>query len=296
MLPSDIAYFGMPDEADTLSMGNEIAARWDGVVAAFCEEGSLAAQGDAAVWRGLGAIARLYDAATAGSNDPENAWWRFLEGKSIRRVRRRSDKRRPLFYGLIEHLSNEHASQDETRSKSVISRRAAVLQHWHDHERAKVPADHVSDWIAANGGVKAVAAIANPPKLPMTKADREAARTDREASVHQLLDLDPLSSMNWDVLPDNLRPFADGEYRLALIRVRETDLNAGAVDIIGMADDGSVSQRWLNRNAQGIINRLTTACRACGRDTWGKADLQLICGCNHKKMPPADGSTEPTAP
>jgi hypothetical protein len=83
MLTSHIAYIGMPDKADTLPMGNEITALWDGVVGAFCEGGSLAAQGDAVVWRGLGAIAQLYDAVTTGSNDPENAWWRFLEGKSI---------------------------------------------------------------------------------------------------------------------------------------------------------------------------------------------------------------------
>jgi hypothetical protein len=179
-----------------------------------------------------------------------------------------------LFYGLIEHLSNEHTSPDETRSKSVISRRAAVLQHWHDQERAKVPANHVAEWIAANGGVKAVAAIANPPKLPMTKAERKAARTNREASVHRLIERDPLTSMNWDVLPDNLRPFADGEYRLALIRVRETDLNAGAVDIIGMADDGSVSQKWLNRNAQGIVDRLTAAGSDCEASEDGNAELR----------------------
>jgi hypothetical protein len=257
MPSSHIADIGMPDEADTLLMSNkpEIEALWNGVVAAACAGGSLAKQRDEGLWGELQGIARLLDAVAAGSNDPEDAWFRFLEGKGIRRARRRG-RRRPLFYGLIEHLSNEHASPDETRSKSIISRRAAVLQHWHDQERDKVPADQVAAWIATNGGVTAVAAIANPPKPPMTKADRKAARADREASFHQLAERDPLESMNWDVLPDNLRPLADGTYRLALIRVRETDANAGAVDIIGMADDGPVSQRWLNQNAQGIVERL----------------------------------------
>jgi hypothetical protein len=259
---SHVADFGMPDKADTLPMGNEIAARWDDVLAAYCEGGSLAEQRDAGVRRELETIARLFDAVTAGSNDPENAWFRFLEGKSIRHIRRRG-RRRPLFYGLIEHLSKEQAGQDETRSKSIISRRAAVLQHWHDQERTKVPADHVAEWIANNGGVKAVAAIANPPKLPMTKAERKDARADREASFHRLIDSNPLESMNWNVLPDNLRPLADGTYRLALIRVRKTDANAGAVDIIGMPDDSPVTQRWLNRNAQGIVERLPATCRDC---------------------------------
>jgi hypothetical protein len=258
---SHVADFGMPDEADTLPMGNEIAARWDDVLAAYREGGSLAEQRDAGVRRELETIARLFDAVTAGSNDPENAWFRFLEGKSIRHIRRRG-RRRPLFYGLIEHLSNEQAGQDETRSKSIISRRAAVLQHWLDQER-EVPANQVAEWIATNGGVKAVAAIANPPKLPMTQAERKTARANREASVHRLADHDPLTSMNWAVLPDNLHPLADGRYRLALIRVRKTDATAGAVDIIGMPDDSPVTQRWLNRNALGIVERLPAAGRDC---------------------------------
>src|SRR5207253_1015871 len=115
-----------------------------------------AEQRDAGVRRELEEIARLFNGVTAGSNDPEFPWWRFLDGKGVRRGKRRG--RRLLFYGLIEHLSNEHASQDETRNKSIISRRAAVLQHWYDQERAKVPADQVAGWIATNGGVKAVAA------------------------------------------------------------------------------------------------------------------------------------------
>jgi hypothetical protein len=251
------------DEADKSSMGNnpEIEALWDGVVAAYRAGGRLAEQRDAGVRRELEEIARLFDAVTAGSNDPEIVWWRFLDGKGVRRGKRRG--RRLLFYGLIEHLSNEHASQDEIRSKSIISRRAGVLQHWHDQERAKVPADQVAGWIATNGGVKAVAAIANPPKPTMTEAERKAARADRDAWLHQLAERDPLTSMNWDVLPDNLRPFADGTYRLALIRVWKTDADDGAVDIIGMAEDSQVSQRWLNRNAQGIVERLTAACRDC---------------------------------
>ena len=263
MLSSHSADSGMPDDADTLPMGNEIAAAlWDNVVAAYREGGRLVEQRDAGVRRELETIARLFDAVIAGSNDVENTWFRFLERKGVRRTRRRRDGKRSLFYGLIEHLSNEHAKQDETRSKSVISRRAAVLQHWHDQERA-VAANQVAGWIATNGGIKAVAALANPPKPLMTKAQRNATRADREASFHQLVEHDPLTSMNWDVLPDNLRPFADGEYRLALIRVRETNADAGAVDIIGMADDRSVSQRWLNRNARGIVERLPDACRDC---------------------------------
>jgi hypothetical protein len=266
---SHVADFGMPDAADTLPRGNEIAARWDDVLAAYREGGSLAEQRDAGVRRELETIARLFDAVTAGSNDPENAWWRLLADKGIRRTRRRRDGRHSLFYGLIEHLSNEHAKQDETRSKSIISRRAAVLQHWHDHERGKVPADQVADWIAASGGVKAVAAIANPP---MTKAERETARAERKASAHQLVERDPLTSINCDALPDNLRPFADGAQRLALIRVRETDANAWAVDIIGMAEDGPVTQRWLNQNAQSIIERLPAAGRDCEAAEDGDAE------------------------
>ena len=156
MSSSHIADICMPHEADTLPMGNEIAARWDEVLATWRAGGSLAEQRDAGVRRELEAIARLHDAVTAGSNDPKDAWFRFLEGRGIRRTRRRG-RSRPLFYGLIEHLSNEHASPDETRSKSIISRRAAVLQHWHDQERVKIPADQVAGWIATNGGVKAVA-------------------------------------------------------------------------------------------------------------------------------------------
>lgn len=256
----------IPDEADKLPISNnpEADALWDGVVAEASAGGSLAQQRDAGNWRELGGIARLFVAVTAGSNEPENAWFQFLDGKGVRRGKRRG--RHLLFYTLIEHLSNQYASQDETRSKSIISRRAAVLQHWHDDERANVPADQVADWIATKGGVNAVAAIANPPKRPMTKAERKAARDEREVSLHQLAELaerDPVTSMNWDVLPDNLRPFADGTYRLALIRVRKTDANAGAVDIIGMADDSAVSQRWLNKNAQGIVERLTAACSDC---------------------------------
>jgi hypothetical protein len=257
---------GIPDEADKLLISNnpEADALWEGVVAEVIAGGSLAQQRDAGNWRELGGIARLFDAVTGGSNDPETAWCQFLEGKGVRRGKRRG--KRLLFYALIEHLSNEYASQDETRSKSIISRRAAVLQHWHDQERDKVPADQVAEWIATKGGVNAVAAIANPPKPPMTKDERKAARDEREASCHQLAELadrDPLASMNWDVLPDNLRPFADDTYRLALIRVRETDAKAGAVDIIGMADDRSVSQRWLNKNAHGIVERLTPASSDC---------------------------------
>jgi hypothetical protein len=253
---------GMPDEADKLPIRNnpEIDALWDGVVAACRAGGSLAEQRDAGVRRELEEIARLYLAVTAGSNDPDNAWLAFLDGKGVRRGKRRG--RRLLFYVLIEHLSNEYASQDETRSKSIISRRAAVLQHWHDQD-VKIPADQVAEWIATNGGVNALAAIANPPKPPMTKDERKAARADREACLHQLVERDPLTSMYWDVLPDNLRPFADGTYRLALIRVLKTDVDAGAVDIIAMADDGPVSQRWLNQNAQGIVERLPAARRDC---------------------------------
>jgi hypothetical protein len=258
---SHAAYIGISDEADTLPMGNEIEALWDNVFNAHRKGGRLAQQRDEGQWHALETIAVLYVGVTAGRNDPETAWWRSLEGKGIRQTRRRPDGKRPLFYGVIEHLSKEHASRDETRSKSVISRRAAVLQYWHDHERDKIPADQVAGWIEANGGVKAVAAIANPPKPPMTKAKREAARDDRDASFRQLIASDPLTSINCDVLPDNLRSIADGTQRLALIRVRATDANAGAVDIIGMVEDGPVSQRWLNQNAQGIVERLRAACR-----------------------------------
>jgi hypothetical protein len=249
---------GIPDEADKLSIRNnpETDALWEGVVAEAIAEGTLAQQRDTGNWRALGGIARLFVGVTAGSNDPALAWWRFLDGKGVRRGKRRG--KHLLFYALIEHLSNEYASQDETRSKSIISRRAAVLQHWHDQERDKVPADQVAEWIATNGGVNALAAIANPPKPPMTKDERKAARADREACLHQLVVRDPLTSMNLDVLPDNLRPFADGTYRLALIRVLET-----AVDIIAMADDGPVSQKWLNKNAPGIVERLTAASGEC---------------------------------
>jgi hypothetical protein len=249
---------GMPDEADTLLMSNKIETLWDAAVAAAHARGSLARQRDEGLREELQAIARLFVAVTEGRNDPEDPWFRFLGGKGIRPTKRR-DGRRPFFYGLIEYLSNEHASPDETRSKSIVSRRAAVLQHWHDQERDKVPADQVAAWIATKGGINAVVAIANPPKPPMTKAERRDARDTRKASFRQLVDSDPLGSMNWDVLPDNLRPLADGTYRLALIRVRTTEANAGAVDIIGMADDGSVSQTWLDKNAQGIVERLGAA-------------------------------------
>jgi hypothetical protein len=251
MLTSQTAYIGMPDEADTLPVGNEIKTLWDGVVAAYREGGSLAQQRDEGVWCALEAVARLYDAVAARSNDPENAWSRFLQSKGIRRTRRRHDGKYSLFYGLIEHLSNEHASQDETLSKSIISRRAAVLQRWHDQERMKVAADQVAGWIATNGGVKAIAAIANPP---MTKTERKAARDDRKMWCHRLVDSDSLVSINCNALPDHLRRVADGTQRLALIRVRATDANAGAVDI-DMVEDGPVSQRWLNQNAQGIVER-----------------------------------------
>jgi hypothetical protein len=194
-----------------------------------------------------------------------------------------------LFYGLIEHLSNEHAKQDETRSKSVISRRAAVSQYWHDQER-KIPADHVADWIAARGGVKAVAAIANPP---MTKAERETARAERKASAHQLVDRDPLTSINCDALPDNLRPFADGAYRLALIRIRETDLNAGAVDIIGMPDGSPVTQRSLNQNAQSIIERLPAAGRDCEAAEDGDAETGEFSATQFSATPSVEREARP---
>jgi hypothetical protein len=253
----------MPDEAEKLPMGNnpEIEALWDDVLAEFRAGASLAKQRDAGTWRELGAVARFFDAVTAGSNDPKNAWFGFLKAKGVGGGKGRG--RELLFYKLIEHLSNEHASQDETRSKSIISRRAAVLQYWHDHERTKIPGDQVAEWIATSGGVKAVAAIANPPKPRMTKAERKAARDNRKDWCHQLAERDPLTTINWDVLPDYLRPFADGTYRLALIRVRKADAYAGAVDIIGMAEDRNVSQKWLDQNAQGIVERLPTACREC---------------------------------
>jgi hypothetical protein len=43
--------------------------------------------------------------------------------------------------------------------------------------------------------------------------------------------------------------------------LRKTEANAGAIDIIGMADDGSVSQRWPNKNAYGIVERQPAPCR-----------------------------------
>jgi hypothetical protein len=252
------AHIGALDDIAVLPKGNEIEALWEGVVTAYSNGCRLAQHRDRELWGALGTIARLYDGVAASSNDPETAWWRFLAGKQIRQTRRRPGAKRSLFYGLIERLSNQYASQDETCSKSVISRRAAVLQHWHDHERTKIAADQVAEWIASSGGVKAVAAIASPPKPPMTKAEQKAARADRGAWFHRLVESDPLTSMNWNVLPDNLRPFADGRYRLALIRVWETDASAGA-DIIGIPENSEVSQGWLNRNAQGLVEHLPVA-------------------------------------
>ena len=102
-----IADIGMPDEADKSSMGNnpEIEALWDNVVAEHRAGGSLAEQRDAGVRRELEAIARVFVAVTAGSNDPKIDWWRFLDGKGVRRGKRRG--KCLLFYGIIEHLSNE---------------------------------------------------------------------------------------------------------------------------------------------------------------------------------------------
>jgi hypothetical protein len=252
------AHIGALDEVAVSPKGNQIEALYEGAVSAYRNVGRLAQHRDIGLWGALGTIAQLFDGVAAGSNDPENAWWGLLASKGIRRTRRRPGASRSLFYGLIERLSTQYASQDETCSKSVISRRAAVLQHWHDHERTKIAADQVAEWIASSGGVKAIAAIASPPKPPMTKAEQKAARADRGAWFHRLVESDPLTSMNWDVLPDNLRPFADGRYRLALIRVWETDASAGA-DIIGMPENSEVSQGWLNRNAQGLVERLPVA-------------------------------------
>lgn len=249
-----------PDEADKLSLDNiaEIDAQWAGVVAEYRAGSSLAEQRDAGVRRELEGIARLFIAVTGGSNDPDSVWWTFLDSKGIRRGKRRG--RDLLFYGLIEHLSNEYGGQDETRTKSVISRRAAVLQYWHNRERLKVPADQVADWIATNGGIKAIAAIANPAKKRMTADDRNAALEGNEW-FQQLVQCEALASMQWDPLPDNLRPFADAKPRLALIRVR----NEGA-DILCMGS--VVSQRWLNKNAQSLVQRQN----ANGRDSEPAAD------------------------
>jgi hypothetical protein len=256
----------MPDDADALPMGNkpEIEAMWDGVLAACRAGGCLAQQRDAGVWRELGEIARLFDTATAGHNDPEFAWSRFLQSKGVRRTRRHVRGKRPLFYGLIEYLSKEHASQEE-RSKSIISRRAAVLQRWHDHERSTVPADQVADWIGAKGGIKAIADIGKKP--PMTKGERRAALTERQASVHRLVESPPLSKLDWDAdAQPNLQPYANGGQRLALVEIlQQKGGTAGVLKIIGMVDDRAVSPSWLNKYAPRIVERLPAArCEAAG--------------------------------
>jgi hypothetical protein len=253
----------MLDEADELPIGNnssEIETAWHDVLGAFRAGHRLAEHRDEGVWRELESIARLFDVVTAGRNDdPEIAWWGFLAGKGVRRGKRRG--RRLLFYGLLQHLTNEHAGREDY-SKSIISRRATVLQHWHDMVRATVTADQVANWIASNHGVKALAEIANPPKPHLTKDERKAARVDRKEWFRRLTECDPLISMDWDAdsLPDNRRPYADGGYRLALVQVRKTDTNA-AMAIISMVDDVAVSQTWLEQNAQGLVENLPATCR-----------------------------------
>jgi hypothetical protein len=244
-----------PDEAEKLSMGNiaEIEAQWAGVVATFRAGGSLGEQRDAGVRRELQSIAQLYLAVTGSSNDPE-VWWRFLESKGIGRGQRRG--KRLLFYKLIEHLSNEHLSPEEICSKSIISRRAAVLQHWYEAKRLEVPADQVADWILTNGGVKAVAAAANPSKSGTTKAEREAAR---DGAFRLLVQCTPLLSMKFNELPETVRPFADGSCRVAVIQVGKAESEDAAVDILGIADDGPASQRWLELNAKSIVDHSRAA-------------------------------------
>ena len=204
----------MPDEAEKSSLGNNQNAepQWDATLAAFRAGGSLGEQRDGGVRRELQSVAQLILAVTGSSNDPKSLWWSFLESKGIRRGKRRGKSL--LFYGLIEYLSNEYLSREEICSKSIISRRAAVLQHWYDQKRLDVSADHVADWILASGGIKAVAAVANPSKPGMTKAERETAR---DGAFRLLVQCTPLLSMKFNELPETLRPFADGSYRVAVI-------------------------------------------------------------------------------
>jgi len=247
-------------DPDKLSKGNnpEIEALWDGVVATFRAGRLLAQQRDQALWSELEGIARLFDAVTAGRNDPEITWWRFLEGKGVRRGKRRGTPL--LFYALIEHLSSKHASQEE-RSRSVISRRAAVLQRWRDHEHPNVAATDVAQWIARSGGVKAIAEIGKKPA--MTKSERKAALAERKAAVHQLVESIPLIELSWDAnAHPALLPYAHGDQRLALVEIVEPmDGHTGTLKIIGMVDDHAVSPAWLSKHAHQIVERLPETSR-----------------------------------
>lgn len=238
----------------------ETESLWAEVVNAFSERANDSVHRDASLWGDLESIAKLYERVTTGSNDPEPVSWRYLEDKGVRRGKGRG--KRLLFYTLIEHLTLKGSEAE--RSKTTVSRRSSVLQLWHDNARNHpdnpIPAEEVADWIASSGGgIEGINDLIATPK--MTDEEREEAKAERKDWCHKLIAARPLTQ---------LHPYADGCSRLALVSIKP-GLNGAAVpedqtgrtgpssfmvDIIGMVDDGPVSQGWLEKHAQRIVESL----------------------------------------